>query len=521
MSRQECAEAALPDQTNFLPKRELITVFCTLSVCMTVCFIDQNGIGTMLPSVSRDLHAENTISWAGTSALIANTVFQVLYGRLSDLFGRKVVFISALVLLSISDLLCGLSVNPTMLYVFRALAGVAGGGITSLTMMIVSDIVSLEKRGRYQGILGSMIGLGNLLGPLLGATFSQLATWRALYYLLCPIAALCGVLSCWKVPSTMRCSDYRAVVKKIDFYGLVTGSLAVICILIPVSGGGSYFDWGSAFTIAMLTIGGLCAVAFVLVEWKVAALPMLPLSLFHSVPVATMLLQNFLFGYAFYAYIYHLPLFFQNALGHTPLQSALFVFPLVIAHALCSSLSGWYISARNRYIEVLWAGFALWTLAAALITLFDRALAPAAMLPVLALCGAGVGLVFQPTLVALQAHSPKKHRAVVIAARNFLRSLGGAVGLAAEAAVLQKALRDKLPAPYKALASSAFAAPEWGGGGGGVYGGVGVKFEDEDEVRDAYAKASRAVFVSLVPFLAACLLGCALVRDCGLLGSCI
>ena len=140
--KTEEAEAALHDQTQILPKKQLILVFLTMALALLVCFIDQNGIGVLLPDIARDLNAADSISWAGTSALIANTVFQVLYGRLSDLFGRKMVLISALVLLSLSDLACGLSVNATMLYIFRGLAGVANGGITSLTMVCSSRALS-------------------------------------------------------------------------------------------------------------------------------------------------------------------------------------------------------------------------------------------------------------------------------------------------------------------------------------------------------------------------------------------
>lgn len=136
--KTEEAEAALHDQTQILPKKQLILVFLTMALALLVCFIDQNGIGVLLPDIARDLNAADSISWPGTSALIANTVFQVLYGRLSDLFGRKMVLISALVLLSLSDLACGLSVNATMLYIFRGLAGVANGGITSLSMVCSS-----------------------------------------------------------------------------------------------------------------------------------------------------------------------------------------------------------------------------------------------------------------------------------------------------------------------------------------------------------------------------------------------
>jgi MFS family permease len=131
MSRQVQAEKALHDQTQLLPKKELLVVFSVIALSLFICAAEQNGIGVLLPSIARDLNAQASITWAGTSALIANTVF------LSDFFGRKKIMLSALTLLALCDLACGLAVNSTMLYVFRGLAGVANGGITSLSMMIV------------------------------------------------------------------------------------------------------------------------------------------------------------------------------------------------------------------------------------------------------------------------------------------------------------------------------------------------------------------------------------------------
>ena len=134
--------------TNILPKAKLLIVFSGLAFALLISFIDQNSIGIALPTIGADLNAATTISWAGTSSLIANTVFQVLYGRLSDIFGRKVVFLGAVALLAIGDLLCGFAKTGPQLYVFRGISGVGNGGITAMNMMIVSDIVSLEDRGK-------------------------------------------------------------------------------------------------------------------------------------------------------------------------------------------------------------------------------------------------------------------------------------------------------------------------------------------------------------------------------------
>lgn len=299
----------LPNSLPVLPKRQLIFVFSIMSLSLIVCFIDQNGISVLLPSIAQDLHAQSTISWAGTSALIANTVFQVLYGRLSDLFGRKTVLLSALVLLALSDLACGLAVNATMLYVFRALAGVANGGIASLSMMIVSDVVTLRERGKYQGILGFMVGAGNAAGPLIAAAFAVHATWRGLFYLLAPLSLVAFAASWMWLPTNMPKLNWKETVARIDVLGLFLGAAAVILLLIPTSSGGhAGTPWDSPEVIAFFVVGGVCLIAFLLVEWKWAKLPMMPLGMFKTVSVSAMLAQSFLLGMAYYSYLYFLPL---------------------------------------------------------------------------------------------------------------------------------------------------------------------------------------------------------------------
>lgn len=270
------AEKHLHDQTNILPRSQLVLVLATLSITLLIVFIDQNGISVTLPTIAADLHAEATISWAGTASLVANTTFQMLYGRLSDIFGRKNIFLVAIGLLVIADLLCGLAQNAAMFYVFRAVAGIGGGGITNLAMIIVSDIVTLERRGRYQGIIGSMVGLGNVAGPFLAAAFVEKSSWRAFFYMLAPLGAVVGVISFFLLPVKPPTGSFGESAKKVDYAGSFTSSVAVVFLLIPISGGGSYFQWNSPMVITMLVIGAGALVLFVLVEWKFAKLPMMP-----------------------------------------------------------------------------------------------------------------------------------------------------------------------------------------------------------------------------------------------------
>ncbi|RMZ67950.1 mfs transporter [Pyrenophora seminiperda CCB06] len=501
-AERRAAEAAIFDQTNLLGRKQLITVVAVLACCQFICFTEQTGIGVALPAIGRDLDAEDTISWAATSALISNTIFQVLYGRLSDLFGRKPTLLSAISLLVVSNILCGLAQNDIMLYVFRGVSGVANGGVASLTAMIVSDICTLAERGKYQGIIGAAVGVGNMVGPFIAAGFVEKNTWRGFFL---DRESNCCYMRGLPTSRNQPKLDYKQVMKSIDFGGIFSGSLGLILILIPVAGGGDYFEWDSPMVIGMLTSGGVCMVAFIYIERNVALLPMMPLSLFTNPPVAIMLGQNFLLGMVAYSQTFYLPLFFQNARRLSPVHSACLMLPLAGFQATASVLSGQYVSRRKRYAEVLWSGFFLWTLGAGLTCMFNADTPFYTMIIILIVTGIGIGLVFQPILTALQAHSPKSQRAIVISSRNFIRSLGGAVGLAVSAAVLQHSLYKAMPVEFRNISSS-YDTPD--------FETLGPK--DTRAIVEAYATGSRTVFIMNVPLIAVCLVGCFFIKNVGL-----
>ncbi|CEN59915.1 hypothetical protein ASPCAL02356 [Aspergillus calidoustus] len=479
INRQAAAEKALHDQTNILPRGRLLIVFAGLAISLFISFVDQNGISVTLPTIAEDLNGKNTISWAGTSSLIANTMFSVLYGRLSDIFGRKIVYLSALALLCIADLLCSLSQNAAMFYVFRGLAGVAGGGIGSLAMIIVSDVVTLQQRGKYQGILGASLGVANVVGPFIAAAFILRATWRGFFWMLSPLAACSIVVGYFLIPDSARKDSFRANLKRIDYFGIIASSIGIIFLLIPISGGGSYFEWNS---------------------------PMVIMEFFKNRVIVALFLQSFLLGAVYQAYLYYLPLYYQNARGWSPVVSAALTAPMVACQSISSVLSGQYISRFKRYGEVIWLGFGIWTLGAGLTLLFNKTTHPAVIAVIVAITGLGIGCTFQPTLVAFQAHCTKRQRAVVISNRNFFRCLGGACGLAISGAVLQATLRSHLPSGYAHLSDSTYTLPAR----------ESVSPELWKGIVDAYTQASKAVFILQVPLIGVAFLACLLIKDHGL-----
>ncbi|KAJ5682137.1 MFS transporter [Penicillium maclennaniae] len=496
-------EKSLQDQSNLLPRKQLILCLGIVSLAQLISFIDQNGISTALPTIAADLDARNTISWAGTASLLANTTFQMLYGRLSDIFGRKTIFISAILLLAIADLVCGLSRNATMFYVFRGVAGIGSGGITNLAMIITSDVVTLEQRGKYQGIIGSMIGLGSVTGPFLAAGFVSRSTWRGLFWLLTPLGLLNALVAFRFLPSKNPTTTFKDGMKKVDYLGVLTSSVGTIFLLIPISGGGAYFAWSSPLVISMLAIGTSSLVLFVVVEWKFAKIPMMPVAVYGSPAIVILLAQSFLLGAVYQSTVYYIPLYLQNAHQYSAIVSAAIFSSLAGIQAIMSALSGICITRFKNYGQVIRFGFAMWTLGAGLMLIFGIDTDPGVLVIVLLIAGVGVGCVFQPMLVALQAHSTKARRAVIISNRNFNRSAGGACGLAISAAVLQAQLRSTLPTQYSSLADSPYSLHN-------------LNASIPAPVLDAYMAASHLVFIVQVPLIGVCFLGSLFVKDRGL-----
>ncbi|KIV85595.1 hypothetical protein PV11_01273 [Exophiala sideris] len=512
MARLQIA-ITVEDHTNILPKKQVLMIITALAVSLLISYIDQNSIAVILPKIGKDLNSLESIQWAGTSSLIANTVFQVFYGRVSDIFGRNMVLFASLASLAVGDLACGLARTGPQLYVFRAIAGVGNGGINALAMIIVSDIVTLEDRGKYQGIIGCCVGLGSTIGPFFAAGFVESVSWRSFFFVLSGLALASGCLVYLILPSKQLKDDTMTKLRKIDYAGALFSSAMVIFLLIPISDGGTRFSWSSATFICLLVFGSLCALIFIGVECKFSALPMIPPRLFKNLAVSVVLSQNFLFGFVYYASLYYLPMYYQTARRWNALESAALLVPIVIGQSVTSILSGQYISLKKRYGRVLWFGYTVWTLAAGLRCLFSRRTSPVAIVFILLLEGAGVGCTFQPTLIAAHAHGDDADRAIIVGIRNFVRLLGGATGLAASAAIYTNVYRRHAHLASATAAVdvslSMYALPDLSL----------LSATDVDILLNAYMMASRAVFIAWVPFIALCLLSTVVIRDRGLSNS--
>jgi MFS family permease len=511
------SKRSLEDQTSRLPFRRLIIAYLCLALIYFISTLDINSVATALPAISRSLNAGSSITWVGTAYLMGQTCFQALYGRLSDIFGRKPVLLASIGCLIVGDILCGFARNITWLYVCRALSGVGGGGISSLVQITVSDLVSLKERGKYQGMLSGAIGLGAGAGPFLAAAFIEGDQtdgdgWRWIFWLPPILAAACLAAMTFALPLKPVTGCWREKLAKIDWLGIGAAVTAVVFILVPINSGGSIFPWNSTLVIAMLSIGGFFSVLLVLIEKRFAQLPIIPLRLFTQTSTAVIMLQSALYNSVWQVDIYFLPIYFQEVRGFSPLQSAALVLPLLLLQSMAGVASGPIMNKLARYGPVLYLGMALWTLGAGLKIMFSLNTSIAVYVIVLAIEGIGIGFVLQPALVALQALSKKEDRAVATSIRNLMRMLGSVFGMASSTAIKYAVTKADLPTSMPTALQSVVMDGTWDRGD--------TAFAHwKSAILDAEMRGIRAVFIMLAPLMGLCLFGCLFVPDTVLKGD--
>lgn len=509
---------------NLLPTRELVFALFIMCNNVLMAFLDQSAIAIALSTLADELDAEKTINWATTAALLANCVCQGLFGRLSDIFGRKVVLLTSMAILAIADLCCGFAQTGVQFYIFRAFAGIGNGGIQALTNVMISDVVTLEQRGKFQGILGFNVGVGNAVGPFLMSAFIKHSSWRNFYHMVPAIVALQIGVTGYFVKSPKKhlnsVLSRRERFKKIDYIGMFFSTASLTLLLVPLSGGGSSYDWDSVLVIVMFIVGGICFVVFIFVEWKIPKLPMIPLTIFKTWLLNLILSSNFLYGLVYFSFQYYIPYYFQIVLGHDELESAILLLPLVLTQSVMSTVAGQIISRSGHYKYVILAGYGLWFLGSGLLLILNETTKSGTIVGVFIVMGAGIGCTFQPSVVAAQAHAKKADRAVVISARNLVRYFGGAIGTAVASLIISNSLLQEVskamnePRLYNHIPTDYLNYMK-----SHVYNKIEIKGLTDSQVNTIekmYLKAIRNYFYLAFPVIGVCFLSSLFVKDRGL-----
>ncbi|KAI4628147.1 hypothetical protein J4E80_002285 [Alternaria sp. BMP 0032] len=436
------------EQTNYVPVKTIITIFLACASVDLLALMDQTTLAASLTIVSKDLNASNESAWIAGAYFLTSTSFQLLYGRLSDIWSRKVLLVIGIGIFFLGSLAASLAKSALQLIVFRAFMGVGGGGLMTVAQMIVSDIVPLRERGKYQGILGSVVALANGIGPVIGGALASQShdSWRWIFRLNLFLCVLTTGSVMFFMPLRKVNGSWKRKLAAIDFFGAFLALAGSALLVLALTWAGGEYAWGSAHVIATLVVGIAVSAIFVAWQWKGTSVPLIPMTIFTSKVVNGAALTMFVNGWNFLVQVYYIPSFYQLVYGYSAVKSGALLLPITLTQTLFSTLSGLIVHWTGRYRECLLVGWAIWAIGLGLISTLDSP-SLGKQIGYGLLAGLGLGNTLQPSLIAVQAGVERKHMAVVTSTRNFVRNLGGTLGLAISGTVINNAVRSSL-VPY-------------------------------------------------------------------------
>lgn len=429
------------------PRQPVRVIFGALILVMLLAALDQTIVSTALPTIVGEFGGLEHLSWIVTAYMLATTIVTPLYGKLGDLFGRKIVLQTAIVLFLAGSALCGLSRSMGELIAFRALQGLGGGGLMVTAMAVVGDIMSPRERGRYQGIFGGVFGLATVLGPLIGGFFVEHLSWRWIFYVNLPLALLALVVIgvAFTAPTERR-------QPKIDYWGAALLAIALTALILFTSLGGHSFAWSSPQILGMIAVAVGALAGFLVVERR-AVEPILPLRLFRNRTFVVSCSVGFIVGVSMFGSVTFMPVYLQVVKGATPSAAGLLLTPMMGGVLITSIISGQIISRVGRYRVFPIAGTAIMTLGLGLLATLGSGSPLWVASCYMLVLGLGLGMVMQVLVLAVQNAVDYRELGVATSGTTLFRSTGGSVGVslfgAIFAANLASGLAGRLPAGMK------------------------------------------------------------------------
>ena len=483
-------------------RRHLRLILGALMMTMLLAALDQTIVSTALPTITSDLGGLNELSWVITAYLLASTATTPLWGKLSDLYGRKVMLQSSVVVFLIGSVLAGLSQSMGQLIAFRAVQGIGGGGLMVLVMAVIADLVPSRDRGRYMGLFGAVFGVSSILGPLLGGLFTQHLSWRWIFYINLPL----GIAAFFVLGAVLHL-PVRHEKKPIDWIGAALLVVGVSLLLLVTVWGGAQYAWVSPQIITLAVVGVVTMTVFVWHEVRTDE-PIVPMKLFSIPVVRVTSAMGFVIGFAMFGSIVYLSLYLQIVKGASPTSAGLQLLPLMLGLLVSSIVSGQLISKTGHWkifpvIGTASATIGIWMLSRIGVD------TPYWQIDIAALIlGIGLGNVMQVLVLAVQNSVDSTQMGAATSTATFFRSIGGSFGTAIFGAIfasrLNTEISNALPPGVELPA-------------GGVTGSMG-KLDSlppaiHDAVLGAFSNAIATTFLIATPVMAFAFLMSLLLRE--------
>jgi EmrB/QacA subfamily drug resistance transporter len=434
-----------PD-TKPISKMKLVTskFFITIGLVLGIFVgsMSETAVSTITEVIGSDLKSFGSLTWIAGGYLLTTVAFTPLFGKLSDIFGRKPIEFFSIALFSIGSLGCALANSMTLLIIFRAIAGIGGGGIMSMSFVMVSDVIPLENRSTYLSIISATFAIAQILGPIIGGALAEV-NWRINFYIQLPLCLILLVLVVFVLDLPKSEGNILSKVKRVDFLGSLALVLTIVALILATNWGGKDYAWNSAPIIVLFVLMIIFFIAFIIIEWKVSPEPVLPSRVFVR-NVVLSLTASFCAGAVQFVAIFYLPIYFQFVHGSTPSESGYRLIPFLAIISICCLSSGTLIKIFKTIRGVMWVGGAINIVGTCLVAFWRQNATLAEQVIFILINGIGLGLIFQLVIFTCTLSVAPEDVAIASGLFTFSMNIGGVVSLAIAGSIYNNVLTNQI-----------------------------------------------------------------------------
>ncbi|MFI5757903.1 MDR family MFS transporter [Streptomyces sp. NPDC051569] len=432
--------AGKPEKAEPQP-RSVRVVLLALMIAMLLAMLDNMIVGTAMPTIVGELGGLAHLSWVVTAYTLATAASTPIWGKLGDLYGRKGVFLSSIVVFLIGSVLSGMAQDMGQLIGFRAVQGLGAGGLMVGVMAIIGDLIPPRERGKYQGMMAGVMALAMIGGPLVGGTITDHLGWRWSFYINIPLGAvaLAMVTAVLHLPAKDRSKA------KVDYLGAGLLTVGITAIVLVTTWGGTEYDWTSSTILGLIALGVAALAAFIFVQTR-AAEPILPLHIFRNRNFTLMSVIGFLTGFVMFGAVLFLPLYQQSVQGASATNSGLLLLPMLLSMMVVSLIAGRVTSSSGKYKIFPIMGGGLMVVGLFLLAQMDTETSRLTSGIYMAVLGAGMGFLMQITMLVAQNSVEMKDMGVASSSTTLFRTLGSSFGVAIMGALFTSRVQDEMTA---------------------------------------------------------------------------